>query len=120
MRYHYEKPLHWRRIHGITHRVRHPLFDRCTVFREKRVGFAVIQQRFDPETKRTYWTEIDPWLCDEIFESPEYEYFFHKNARLPDENECYPTFPIRMVMHAMKLKPMKRERWETGFERKVV
>ena len=35
-------------------------------------------------------------------------------------NELYPTVTIRQIMWALKMKPLKRERWETCFDRKLI
>lgn len=32
----------------------------------------------------------------------------------------YPTVTIRQIMWALKMKPIKRERWETVFDRRDV
>lgn len=72
-----------------------------------------------PSTKRTYWSEIDPWLTDELYLHRDFEKFFNERA-----GECrdglYPTVTIRQFMWGLKMKPMSKERWETCFDRRVI
>ena len=83
------------------------------------MGLAVIQQRYLTDTKCTYWSEIDPWLTDQLYLHPGFKKFFDERA-----GECvnglYPTVTIRQIMWALKMKPIKRERWETCFDRRNI
>lgn len=79
------------------------------------MGLAVIQQRYNPLTKYTWWTEIDPWLTDELYLRQGFSDYFHKYAAEPVD-DLYPTVTIRQIMWALKMKPIKRERWETAFD----
>lgn len=119
MRYHYEKPKIYLSMYGITYHCNHPVYDVCTLFQIGDKGLAVIQQRCDPDTKRTYWGEIDPWLTDTLYLHPKFREYFEKRS-----GECtdglYPTVTIRQIMWALKIKPIPRERWETCFDRKEV
>ena len=70
MRYHYEKPDICSSMYGELYICNHPVYSRCTLFKIRDKGLAVIQQRFDTKTKNTCWTEVDAWLVDSvIFES---------------------------------------------------
>lgn len=62
----------------------HPVYKRCTLYLIGDKGLSVIRQRYDPETKKTWWTEIDPWITDGL----------------------YPT--VRQIMWALKTKPIKK------------
>ena len=97
----------------------HPIYDRCTVFEIDGRGLAIIQQRFDEETKSTWWGELDPWLTDDIYLNPGFKEYFDKRAakRLYG---LYPTVAVRQIMWALKMKPLPRERWETVFDRKDI
>lgn len=66
MRYHYDKPDHYTSMYGQTYICDHPVYSHCTLYKIGEKGLAVIQQRYIPETKSTYWTEIDPWLVDAL------------------------------------------------------
>lgn len=119
MRYHYEKPSMYSSLYGKLHTCNHPVYDRCTLYLIGDVGLAVIQQRFDPETKSTWWGEIDPWLIDALYLHPEFKTFFDRRSKKVTDG-LYPTVTIRQIMWALKLKPIKRERWETVFDRKGI
>lgn len=119
MRYHYEKPSVYLSMYGNTYECDHPAYDRCTLYKMDDKGLAVIQQRFDPATKATWWGEIDPWLTDSLYLHPKFIEFFEERA-----GECrdglYPTVTIRQIMWAFKMKPLKKERWETAFDRRDI
>lgn len=76
MRYHYEKPSVYASVYGNTYECEHPVYDRCTLFKIDQNGLSVIQQRYDEDTKKTWWGEIDPWLTDPIYLHPEFMEFF--------------------------------------------
>lgn len=119
MRYHYDKPSIYSTMYGETYVCDHPVYDACTLFKIGNNGLSVIQQRYDSETKTTYWTDIDPWLTDPLYLHPGFKKFFDERS-----GECtdgiYPTVTIRQIMWALKMKPLKRERWETYFDRRVI
>lgn len=119
MRYHYEKPDTYFVIYGEPYRCNHPVYNVCTLFKIGDRGLAVIQQRFDKHSKTTSWTGIDPWLNDRLYLHPRFKQFFDQRA-----GECkdglYPTVTIRQIMWGLKMKPLRRERWETCFDRRAV
>lgn len=119
MRYFYIKPEQYQSNYGEIHFCDHPVYDRCTLYTIRNKGLAVVQQRYDPITKSTIWTDIDPWLTDAIYLHERFKEFFDERA-----GECvdglYPTVTIRQIMWALKMKPIKRERWETCFDRRLI
>lgn len=119
MRYHYEKPAIYFSLYGIIYECEHPAYDKCTLYQIGKRGLSVIQQRFDEGTKKTWWTEIDPWLTDDIYLHPGFQKYFEERA-----GECtdglYPTVTIRQIMWALKMKPLPKERWETTFDRRDI
>lgn len=119
MRYHYEKPDVYLSIYGKTYFCNHPVYRKCTLFTIDNRGLAVIQQRYNETSKKTWWGEIDPWLTDDLYLHPGFKKFFDERA-----GECtdglYPTVTIRQIMWALKMKPMQRERWETCFDRRLI
>lgn len=119
MRYHYEKPAIYLSMYGSIHTCNHPVYDKCTLYKIGDKGLAVIQQRYDAETKATWWTEIDPWLTDTLYLHPKFKKFFDERSG-ECINEIYPTVTIRQIMWALKLKPIPRERWETCFDRRDI
>lgn len=119
MRYFYEKPAIYSTMYGSTYNCNHPVYDKCTLFKINDKGLAVIQQRYNPENKTTYWTEIDPWLIDDLYLHERFEEIFNERA-----GECdggfYPTVTIRQIMWGLKMKPLPKERWETCFDRRSI
>lgn len=119
MRYHYNKPNLYFAKYGESYACDHPVYDKCTLFKINKKGLAVIQQRYDSDTKHTYWGEIDPWLNDELYLHPKFYKYFKERAAESD-NDIYPTVSIRQIMWALKMKPMRKEQWETCFDRKLI
>lgn len=119
MRYHYEKPKIYVPMYGKRYNCNHPVYNSCTLFKIRKKGIAVIQQRFDRKTKSTCWGEVDPWLCNDLYLHPNFRKYFGERA-----GECinglYPTVTVRQMMWALKMKPMPKERWETVFDRKEI
>lgn len=106
-------------MYGSTYSCDHPVYDKCTLFEMDGKGLAVIQQRYDDQSKKTWWGEIDPWLTDLLYLHPKFRKFFLDRAG-KDDSGLYPTVTIRQIMWALKLKPIPRERWETCFDRKDI
>ena len=119
MRYHYEKPTNYLARYGNTYECNHPIYDRCTLYKIGDKGLAVIQQRFDRRGKSTYWSEIDPWLTDEIYLHPKFKQLFDDRSG-ESVDGLYPTITIRQIMWALKIKPIPKKRWETCFDRKCI
>ena len=117
MRYHYEKPSVYTSVYGTLYLCDHPVYNRCTLYLIGDKGLAVIQQR--QHKKFTYWTEIDPWIVDDLYLHENFKEFFESRA-----GECtdglYPTVTIRQIMWGLKMKPIKRQQWETYFDRKLI
>lgn len=119
MRYHYEKPSIYLSMYGCTYTCSHVVYSKCTLFKIEDRGLAIIQQRYDPGTKTTWWSEVDPWLTDDLYLHPRFKEFFNERSG-PSVNGLYPTVTIRQIMWALKMKPIPKERWETCFDRKDI
>lgn len=119
MRYHFEKPDLYSSQYGKLYICDHPVFSRCTLYMIGDKGLAVIQQRFDPATKTTWWGEIDPWLTDAIYLNAGFKKFFDDRAN-PCIDGLYPAVTIRQIMWALKMKPILKNRWETVFDRRNI
>lgn len=119
MRYHYEKPDIYLSLYGRVYICNHYLYDVCTLYEIDNKGLAVIQQRFDSKSKSTYWTEIDPWITDQIYTNQYFMDYFKETAKYCN-NGTYPTVTIRQIMHALKMRPLKKEQWETVFDRRIL
>lgn len=119
MRYHYDKPSIYVSMYGELYICDHPIYDRCTLYKIEDRALAVIQQRYNPETKTTYWTELDPWLTDDLYLHPRFKQFFDERSGTCSDG-LYPTVTVRQIMWALKMKPIPRERWETVFDRRNI
>lgn len=119
MRYHYEKPAVYVSIYGSTYECDHPVYNKCTLYLIDGRGLAVIQQRYDPETKTTKWGEIDPWLTDDLYLHKKFREYFDSRAGIRFEG-LYPTVTIRQIMWSLKMKPIPKNRWETVFDRREI
>ncbi len=119
MRYHYEKPRLYFPMYGELYICDHPVYNRCTLFVISGKGLAVIQQRFNPENKTTWWSELDPWLPNALYLHPKFKKYFDERAGKRTDG-LYPTVTIRQIMWALKMKPLKRERWETVFDKRDI
>lgn len=113
MRYHYEQSNIVTYMYGELYFCNHVIYGRCTLFRIGDKGLAVIQQRYD--NKKTYWTEIDSWLVDKLYLHPGFKQYFDKYAS-ESKNDIFPTVTIRQIMWGLRMKPLKREPWETYFD----
>ena len=119
MRYHYEKPSIYLSMYGDTYECDHPVYSKCTLFKIGNRGLAIIQQRFDQDTKRTWWGEVDPWLTDALYLHTKFKEYFEERASEALDG-LYPTVTIRQIMWSFKMKPIPRERWETCFDRRFI
>lgn len=119
MRYHFEKPDIYLAQYGATYQCDHPVYSQCTLFTIRGKGLAVIQQRYNPETRQTWWTEIDPWLNDALYLHPGFLAYFDERAG-EEQNGLYPTVTVRQMMWALKMKPLPKARWETTFDRREI
>lgn len=120
MRYHYEKPSKYSSMYGETYYCDHPAYSSCTLYKIGDKGLAVIQQRHDPRDKRSWWTEIDPWLTDALYFNLRFKDFFDERAGVRNDEGLYPTVTIRQIMWALKMKPLPKGKWETVFDRRDI
>lgn len=119
MRYHYEKPAIYLSKYGERYICDHPAYNNCTLFRIGDKGLAIIQQRYDEESKSTRWGELDPWLTDDLYLHSKFKSFFDERAGTATDG-LYPTVTIRQIMWALKMKPIPKQRWETVFDRRYI
>ena len=106
-------------MYGETYICDHPAYHTCTLFKIRDNGLAVIQQRFDPVSKKTWWGELDPWLTDDLYLHKGFMYFFNDRSG-KSEDGLYPTVTIRPIMWAIKMKPLPKNRWKTRFDRRYI
>lgn len=119
MRYHQKKPELYYPIYGQTYSADNPIYVRGTLFKEGNKGLVVIQQRYRAEDKSTWWDEIDPWLRNDIYLNPGFFSFFETYSS-EERTDGFNVVTVRQIMWALRMKPIKREKWETVFDRKPV
>lgn len=119
MRYYSKAPELYKQAFGEIYSCDHPVYSRCTLYRFGQKGLAVIQQRFDAKTKQTRWGEIDGWIANALYLEPRFHAYMRKRAAEP-LNGLYPTATVRQAMWAARMKPLKKERWETVFDRRDI
>ena len=104
-------------LYSETYLCDHPVYDKCTLYKKDGRGLAVIQQRH--LGKLTWWTEVDPGVANAVYEHPKFVLIFESMAAEPKDG-LYPTITIRQLMWALRMKPIRKERWETVFDRKDI
>ena len=78
MRYHYVPGPIGSSIYASTYICDHPVYGKCTLYKIGEKGLCVIQQRYNPKTKYTWWANIDQWLVDEIYMNRKFKTVFEK------------------------------------------
>ena len=119
MRYFYSKKKQDGPLYGKMFRCDHPVYDRCTLYLIGNKGLGVIQQRYDPRTKQTCWTEIDEELVNDLYLARGFDRFFDNYAGIK-RNGYYPAVTVRQIMWALRIKPLPKQPWETVFDRKPI
>ena len=79
----------------------------------------MIQQRYDKIHKYTWWTKIEPWIANALYLDSGFRKLIKERAKEPTDG-LYPTITVRQAMWAIRMKPLKKERWETVFDRKDI
>lgn len=97
----------------------HPVYFRASLYTDNDLGMCIIQQRYDKKTKCTYWTELDPWIADLIYMDSKFPLMFKMISKRID-NGLYPTITVRQAMWILRMKPLKKEVWETSFDHKPI
>lgn len=120
MRYYYEPQKIFLSLYGKTYECDHPVYNRCTLYLIDDYGLAVIQQRYDAASKATYWTEIDPYLIDDLYLHERFLSYFKSKAGKRSVTGLYPTVTIRQLMWALRVKPLPRCDWETVFDKSPI
>lgn len=62
---------------------------------------------------------MDPWITDDLYLHPRFKEYFDTHSGMATDG-LYPTVTLRQIMWALKMKPIKRERWETVFDRRNI
>ena len=81
---------------------------------------TVDEQHHIATTFGTQWMfRLEPWLTDSLYLNEGFKPFFDKRAGIATDG-LYPTVTARQIMWALKMKPIRRERWETVFDHKDI
>ena len=115
----YQRPEKYKATHGKTYSCNHLIYSSCTLYKKGDKGLAVIQQRLSASRKMTWWSEIDEWLVDDIYNQKGFDEYFERRAK-ESKNGIYPTVTVRQIMHSLGMRPMQKEPWETVFDRKEI
>lgn len=111
MKYYTEKHEVVGDLRANTYSCNHPLYDKCTLYLDGSKGLAIVQQRFNKRTKSFYYSPIDIWLINDIYNNPLWQDYFDEHAGVM-QNDIYPTVHLRSCMYALKMKPLRKEEWE--------
>ena len=114
MRYFYEKPkdatehsLYFKHTNG------NPLYSSCRLYMiSDEEGLAIVQKRFNPKLKVFFYNAPDAWIMDEILKNPGFTDYVFEHAGESTDN-IFPTVTVRQVMYALKMKPLRKEQWES-------
>ena len=106
MKYFYQKPDFYQPLYGEKIELNHQIYKFGTLYLNDSKGIIIVQKRF--VSKYAYWDAIDPWLANDIYLNPGWSLYFSKNAT----DAPYPIIPVRKVMWALRMKPLKKEYWE--------
>ena len=113
MRYFIEKPEDAKNHIIYFQKVDHPLYNSCRLFKvSDDKGVAIVQQRFNSNLKVFWYDAPDAWIMDEIIKQSGFADYIFDHAGT-DEDGVYPTVTVRQVMYALKMKPLKKEWWES-------
>lgn len=113
MRYFLEKPIDAKKNGVYLTKIDHPLYNSCTIYKtDVDKGLAIVQRRFNKNLKVFFYNAPDSWIIDEIKKAAGFVDYVFDHAG-PNQDGTYPTVTIRQVMYALKLKPLKKEWWET-------
>lgn len=114
MRYFYEEGPGDGQTHGSMFIANHPMFRRATLYFEDGIGLLVVQQYYNPITRKCWWDMVEQRLADDIFLHENFKEFFKKHAK-PIKNGRFPIVQVRKMMWEMRMKPMQKEAWESWF-----
>lgn len=119
MRYHTEPPEVFGTSYGKDYRCDHPVYNHGTLYTIGDKGLVVIQQKYMPGMKQTWWDVIDKEYRDMIYLNKNFKEFFDKHADRPKDG-LYPTVTLRQIMWGLRMKPLKKQPWETYFDHKPI
>lgn len=93
----------------------HKLYNKCTLLKQGEMGLAIIQQRFNPNMKVSWWGPIDNAYHEDILTNPYLHFVMSNNAERKNDDGIYPTIELRKLLWQLKIKSPRKEDWETRF-----
>lgn len=67
---------------------------------------------FDCQRKTFYYDKLPPYLANDIFEAKGFEEYFKAHSAA-ERDGLYPTVTARSIMWALRMRPLKKEWWES-------
>ena len=98
---HYKKPGIYLAMYGTTYSSDHTVYNKCALFTIHNKSLTVIRQWYDKRTKTTWWSELDPWLIDDIYLNKNFKAYFDMYAG-ECNNGLYPTMTVQQITWALK------------------
>lgn len=114
MKYHYEKPDIWIPVYGQIYHCDHPLYNSCLLYLKEDRGLAVIKKWYDEQRKIFWYGPPEPWIGNDIYLAKGFGDYFKKHSDVAKDG-LYPTVRVREIMWALRMKPLKKEWWESQF-----
>lgn len=81
-----------------------------TLFEKDGKGILIVQLRYS-KARAFYWSALDQDLANDIYLNNNFASFFSQNA----SEKPYPILKVRSVMWTLRMKPLKKEKWEEIF-----
>lgn len=94
------------------YRCNHPLYSSCSLCKRGEKGLAIIQKRFNPKLKIFWYGPIDSRLMNDIVRNKRFDAYFAEHCGDADDG-IFPTVEIRSIMWALRMKPLRKEWWES-------
>ena len=111
MKYYYE-PTKQTQKHGRIYRCDHPFYSCCTLYLKDGLGLAVVMKYFDDQRKTFYYDKLPACLANDIYKAEAFPVYFKEHAK-PERDGLYPTVTARSIMWALRMRPLKKEWWES-------
>lgn len=97
------------------HKCEHPLYRQCTLYFKENLGLAVVKKHYNERLKMFWFGPIENTLAMDISRNEKFKAFFDENA-CEGCDDIFPTFDIRKIMWALRMKPLRKQYWELSIE----
>ena len=112
MRYYTERPENSPNTTKYLYKCNHPLYSACTLLKKGDKGIAIVQLRFNSRLKHFWYGPIETYLAEAIFSREGFFDLMSEKGAEPKDG-LYPTMNVRKIMWALKMKPLRKEPWES-------